>query len=288
MRSVVVGYDGSESGREAVALATLLTRALGGRVVVVVVDEIHLLTGPAPGDEEHERALRATRDEGVSAASGVEAEGRVIWGSVPECLEVIATDVGADLIVVGSTHRGAIGRVAPGSVGDRLLAGAPCAVAVAPRGFASGDVGVRRVGVGFNGEAESWAALRLADGIAGALRASLTVIGAVPVVPRIGSRVSHTEAGYERVVSSWLAERIGEAADACSSGAAVTEALEHGDPAEILVGSSEDLDLLVLGSRGYGPVGRVLLGGVASRVITGAACPVIVTPRSAAEGRVGR
>jgi nucleotide-binding universal stress UspA family protein len=38
------------------------------------------------------------------------------------------------------------------------------------------------------------------------------------------------------------------------------------------------LDLLVMGSRGYGPIGRVLLGGVSNRVIRSAACPVEVVP----------
>jgi nucleotide-binding universal stress UspA family protein len=54
-----------------------------------------------------------------------------------------------------------------------------------------------------------------------------------------------------------------------------------GRPAEILAEASEDLDLLVLGSRGYGPLHSVLVGGVAGRVVREAACPVIVLPRTA-------
>jgi nucleotide-binding universal stress UspA family protein len=42
--------------------------------------------------------------------------------------------------------------------------------------------------------------------------------------------------------------------------------------------SSAEVDLLVLGSRGYGPVRRVLLGDVAGNVIRGAACPVVAVP----------
>ena len=41
----------------------------------------------------------------------------------------------------------------------------------------------------------------------------------------------------------------------------------------------DDADLLVCGSRGYGPVLRVLLGGVSSRVVRGARIPVVVVPR---------
>ena len=54
-----------------------------------------------------------------------------------------------------------------------------------------------------------------------------------------------------------------------------------GNAAEILAEASEQLDLLVLGSRGYGPLHSVVVGGVAGRVVREAACPVIVLPRKA-------
>jgi nucleotide-binding universal stress UspA family protein len=53
------------------------------------------------------------------------------------------------------------------------------------------------------------------------------------------------------------------------------------DPAETLIRTSEHLDLLVCGSRGYGPLRAVLLGGVSRRVAAEAHCPVIVLPRGA-------
>jgi nucleotide-binding universal stress UspA family protein len=51
------------------------------------------------------------------------------------------------------------------------------------------------------------------------------------------------------------------------------------DPADALVRISEHLDVLVCGSRGYGPLRAVLLGGVSRRVVAEARCPVIVLPR---------
>jgi hypothetical protein len=42
----------------------------------------------------------------------------------------------------------------------------------------------------------------------------------------------------------------------------------------------DDVDLLVCGSRGYGPARRVLLGGVSSRLIRRARLPVAVVPRA--------
>jgi nucleotide-binding universal stress UspA family protein len=46
--------------------------------------------------------------------------------------------------------------------------------------------------------------------------------------------------------------------------------------------SAEGLDLLCLGSRGYGPVRRVLLGSVSSELLHEVYCPVVVVPRTAA------
>jgi nucleotide-binding universal stress UspA family protein len=54
-----------------------------------------------------------------------------------------------------------------------------------------------------------------------------------------------------------------------------------GDPARVLEREAgEGLDLLVLGSRGYGPVRRVLLGGVSESVVRRSPCPVLVVPRT--------
>jgi nucleotide-binding universal stress UspA family protein len=61
--------------------------------------------------------------------------------------------------------------------------------------------------------------------------------------------------------------------------------LEHrtlvGNPAELIAKESEDHDLLLVGSRGYGPVRRTLLGGVAARLARTARCPLLVLPRGA-------
>lgn len=61
----------------------------------------------------------------------------------PETLQRTATEEHADLLVLGSSHRGAVGRVLIGSVTEQILHGAPCAVAVAPVGFHTRDTPAR-------------------------------------------------------------------------------------------------------------------------------------------------
>jgi nucleotide-binding universal stress UspA family protein len=57
----------------------------------------------------------------------------------------------------------------------------------------------------------------------------------------------------------------------------------EGAPLDHLAEQSRELDLLVVGSRGYGPLRRVLLGGVSGALLQTAACPVVVVPRRARE-----
>ena len=52
-----------------------------------------------------------------------------------------------------------------------------------------------------------------------------------------------------------------------------------GDPADQLGEHSAGLDLMLAGSRGYGPLRSVLVGGVSGRLMRTVQCPVIVVPR---------
>jgi nucleotide-binding universal stress UspA family protein len=88
-----------------------------------------------------------------------------------------------------------------------------------------------------------------------------------------------TEAGHARQVAEALA------ADLKAELTTITVGEEKGDPAEVLVNRSRDLDLLVVGSRGYGPLRHALVGNVSWDVMRKAACPVLVVPRSADQPR---
>ena len=52
-----------------------------------------------------------------------------------------------------------------------------------------------------------------------------------------------------------------------------------GEPVDALVGLSERADVVVCGSRGYGPFRSVLLGGVGHGLLREAHCPVVMIPR---------
>lgn len=287
METVVVGFDGSEESRDALTLGTAVARAFGADLVVAVVDEIHPFAWNFPDADERAAYLETTLGQAAEQLGTQAFAAETLRGSAPECLELIASNVAADLLVVGSTRRGELGKVLAGSVGDRLLAGAPCAVAIAPRGYADRpQAALERIGVGYDGEAEAKRALSLANEIAGAVEGSLRLIAVAPTFEElIPGRISNTAPGYAAFVRKHLAAELEKAKADCSPAAEVAEVLIEGDAVRVLSEQSRELDLLVLGSRGYGPIRRVFLGGVASKVIDSASCPVVVTPRSAIPNR---
>ena len=70
------------------------------------------------------------------------------------------------------------------------------------------------------------------------------------------------------------------ALEALGEGLDVDVAVLEGDPVRELVLRSQELDLLVCGSRAYGPATAVLAGGTSRALMHRAACPVLVVPRT--------
>jgi len=180
--------------------------------------------------------------------------------SAARVLSEVAEAEQADLVVVGSSRRSALGRLLPGTTAERLLHDAPCPVAVAPRGYSGGDI--RRVGVAYDGSPEADAALRAAESFAVERGVALTVYCVVES-PAATERARDL---LEGVRPEWL--------------------LLQGMPAdEIAARAYGVVDLLFVGSHGHGPLRRVLLGNVSGALVRAAGCPVVVTPRTAIEPR---
>lgn len=284
MRKIVIGQDGTEQGRDALELGRVMARILGARPVVV-----RALTWPSHLMDagEIERAAEAETKELFAIAAdhldGLSPEMR--WRvdrSAAAALYELAEDEKALLVIVGSSHRGPLGRVLPGSVGSSLLQGAPCGVMVAPRGFAQRDEhSLRRVGVGFDGTPEAWCALETAIGLASRLRASLSIL-TVSDFPRYGYTAALSTLAPDELETCEHEgqRRLQELAQQRVPASLPTEKrLLLGDPARVLADAAEDLDLMVVGSRGYGPLRRVLLGSVSRHLVRSVPCPVLILPR---------
>jgi nucleotide-binding universal stress UspA family protein len=163
-----------------------------------------------------------------------------------------------------------------GSTAQRLMHGAPCPIAVVPAGWTA-DRAVNSVGVAFVDSEEGREALRGAHALARRARAALRVITVVKASRALFAEKDLQAADGEH--RSRAESELREALAPLGDDVPVEADVYVGDPAEVLIGLSEGLGLLVCGSRGYGPVRAVLLGSVSRRVTAEAACPVIVVPR---------
>jgi nucleotide-binding universal stress UspA family protein len=139
---------------------------------------------------------------------------------------------------------------------------------------------LREIGVGFDDTPESWNAVQRAAAIGIVAGARLRIIHALQPVaaPPMAPEESERLTGELRVQRE---HALARAAASVSKELHTETTMLVGDPVRVLEREAgEGLDLLVLGSRGYGPVRRVLLGGVSDSVVRRSPCPVLVVPRS--------
>lgn len=187
------------------------------------------------------------------------------------------------LIAVGSSHRSPIGRILPGGTAERLLSGAPAPVAVAPAGYAETAHQLRVIGCGFDGSAESRAALEWAASLSRAASARLRVLAVhdpvLSATVAVGGGLA--AASLNDTLRREREEQLSQAASSLDEDLDVDAALLDGSGVEMLARESGGLDLLVLGSRGYGPLRAVLLGSVSTALVRAAESPLVVVPRGA-------
>jgi len=129
-RRILVATDGSEPADRALALAAELARSWGSgtlTLVKAVSDPVTFAPTAAAGlemvlDAEQQGAERdlAQRAERLRTG-GLKVETLVRVGSAPQVVAEVADAVGADLVVAGSTGKGALQRAVLGSVTTRLL-----------------------------------------------------------------------------------------------------------------------------------------------------------------------
>ena len=294
-KPILVGYEAGRGDRAPLEFGLAAASFTSARLIVASVHSGAAGLGRA-GAEVIEEQLDEGWGEGLdrlaerAAGTGRRRRCRSLPGtSAARALHEAAEELGAGLLVVGSSERGGVGRVVPGSTAQRLLHGAPCPIAVVPRSWRRGD-GLRTIGVGYVDTAEGHDALEGALALARRSGAKLRVLSAAkerPATETYGGGDALTPAARYEEFTSALRVSAEQAVEAATSGVSDVEIepdVSVGDPADFLIAASEQLDLLICGSRGYGPARAVLLGGVSRRVVSEARCPVIVLARGVDTG----
>jgi nucleotide-binding universal stress UspA family protein len=250
--------------------------------VPLVLASVRASVAPAPSAQEDVvgEELEHLRAD-ITHDHGVEVRTRTVKALPPvgvaRALQNVVDEERASLVVVGSSKRGVVGQVVPGTTAQRVINGSTCPVVVVPRGY-DAPKQLSTIGVAFAPTPEGRRALHEAGTIAAMSDADLRVLTVMRPGPGADASAGPTRQAAERNRAQLEGTLTAAIAELDQGVRAEGEVLVD-DPADALVDVSQHLDLLVMGSRGYAPGLAVLLGGVSRRVTTKARCPVLVVPR---------
>lgn len=279
--SIVVGVDGSTGSTDALRWALGEARRLRLEVDAILAWRDVLSAGPPTPLSALTTAQRRRLEDRVATVLRAASRGggiadlsvrtHVFSAEPVETLATLAPR--AAMVVVGSRGYGTLRGALLGSVSRRCAMSAP-GVTVVVRGTwdSRGPDEPRRVVVGLDGSttadsAMTWAATVGTD--PGDYLSLNYAWGSNGVGMETGEVVHRlTRTGKEMLEEA--------ARGLVDSGRTVTTQLDYGPAETMLLGSSEDADLLVVGSRGRGSLSSLLLGSVSLHCVSRAHCPVAV------------
>jgi nucleotide-binding universal stress UspA family protein len=275
---VLIAIDENTSGRDAIALGLRLVSPTGK----VVLAYVHPRCGTRERDDAEdvnrvEREVALGFLDSVNRELGLDAEVCSIGSNrIGAGLHRLAERTQADLLVLGSSAGGRRGRVLLTDETRHALNGAPCAVAAAPLDYADTGSAITEIGVAYNdGSQESRSAILVARALANDLGATLTAFEALPlpiydIGPGVWSTLEEVIRDQCRTACARIAEETGLRASAAC-----------GDTVAELAMFSGIVDLLVVGSRSYGPLGRLVHGSTTLRLSRYARSPLLILTRGA-------
>ena len=285
---VVIGYDGSEASEDAVAFGLTWCRSTGDvPVIATVYPEEHPL-GAGHVDVEWATYVRE-QAESIQDEARVKVGDAALYRSIASTsaahgLADLADDLEAVVVIVGTTQETGLTRALLGSSTERLLHGATAPVTVVPSGWRhSAPDRISSIGVAYVDTRDAREALRMSVRVALRIPARLTLYS---VLGQSSERYSYLvgrtdeQAVLDKARNSFRKALEFAAAGVPSELETRTELLEGSVVEALAALDTDDVDVLVCGSRGYGPARRVLLGGVSSRLIRRARLPVVVVPRA--------
>jgi nucleotide-binding universal stress UspA family protein len=301
--TLVVGLPRDERATAAVHLGVMLARSLDDDLLVCTVVPPPWPPGMGRVDAEYQAYLDRSAQEAVERGRGLVPADRAAAFVVARArstsagLLEVAQEHGARMLVLGSSTAGVLGRVAFGSVADRLLHTSPLPVVLGPRGFrCRPDSRVRRVTVAFGATEGADELVIAVAGVAAragaALRvASFAVRPNTPLTAGIGSRAEDAVA-HEWAADAGRAQRavVAEVERLPRLPSAIEMAVGHGTD---WAGAIEEIgweegDLLAVGSSPAGPLERVFIGSRSSRIVRHSPVPVVVVPRGAVQALAER
>jgi nucleotide-binding universal stress UspA family protein len=290
--TIIAGFSSSRQGTAPLNLAVQLSRTTGEKIVAAAIIERAVPSGLDPIEDEYQGyvADQATKslERVVEQIRGDLDISLVVHqsSSIPRGLTELVDQHGADLVVVGSSSSGLLGRVALGSVTERLVHTAKVPVAIAPRGYPLSPVPVQRLTAAYGGAADAVGLITTSAELAKKWSVRLRIASfTVRPVTMYGGSIERSAENL--VVKQWTRKTMDAALEQLEDARRQVEVPD----VDVVVGAGTDWrdavdgiawqsgDLLLLGSGAAGPVSQVFLGSAASKILRHAPVPVMIVPR---------
>jgi nucleotide-binding universal stress UspA family protein len=290
--TIIAGFSSSRQGTAPLNLAVQLSRTTGENIVAAAIIERAVPSGLDPIEDEYQGyvADQATKslERVVEQIRGDLDISLVVHqsSSIPRGLTELVDQHGADLVVVGSSSSGLLGRVALGSVTERLVHTAKVPVAIAPRGYPLSPVPVQRLTAAYGGAADAVGLITTSAELAKKWSVRLRIASfTVRPVTMYGGSIERSAENL--VVKQWTRKTMDAALEQLEDARRQVEVPD----VDVVIGAGTDWrdavdgiawqsgDLLLLGSGAAGPVSQVFLGSAASKILRHAPVPVMIVPR---------
>lgn len=290
---LVVGCNGDDGSRDAVALCAAMARTTRASLVLVHVrPPAWSVPGSGKVDAEWDAYLqrrtaeildevRETEDDELRGLEVTTAIGTHRSSGVG--LIDVAVERGSDGIVIGSAPGGSDGRVGGGSTSDQLLHGSPVPVTLATAGFRRrAPQRFTRAVVAYEDGTSTDHALQVAIDFAASADMSVHLVTVLVRTRMYGSRLGPSADDGIITALRRSAEQAHRQVIAGHGGSvAVSSQVVVGDDVTSALAqvSWQPDDIFVVGSSTRGPLQRVFLGDTTFKLVRGAATPVLVAPR---------
>lgn len=281
---LLIPLDGSEAAEAAVAVAELIPSS---RVRLLTVEsdlsDLTAICVTEPNCQTYlERVAEPLRRQGR------EVETIVTFGDPAR--EIVASAATADLVVMGSHGRGAVGRLVLGSIADQVARHAPVPTLIVRGGRQPATaIPLTRIILPLDGSALAEQALPMAIALADTMGLPVHLVRVVDFDPMRGmveagvvaaNAYATAHAADISLAETYLAEQVQRLRN---KDVVTTSELRTGSPASELLDAIHEGDLVALTTHERGGIQRWFLGSVAEELVRRAAGPVLLVRATAQE-----